>query len=305
MKKMMRTWVIAACVIAVAVLSGSDAAFTQEDDAGEARDAFRVSYVTHTNQDGDGDGMIDETVLTFQIRNMSSSTCYQRVELAECGAISRYMADLGCPDTDPRCPDFDACGFDEFIGLHAECLDDLFTEIQVWGFCVNLDTGIEPDQDVVISEGLPAHLGDFRPGEAKAVEVTLNGTDNLVHLLFATEVIRDQPDSDCDGEWDFMDNCPAIPNPDQTDLDMDGFGEACDCDDRDKAINPSALESTRIGNCQDDKDNDCDGLIDELDPGCAASCEPRIVPVSSNPIAIYLIPLLAIALLGTRIFRRK
>ena len=40
-----------------------------------------------------------------------------------------------------------------------------------------------------------------------------------------------QPDSDGDGVLDVSDNCPNIPNPDQTDTDLDGQGDACDSDD--------------------------------------------------------------------------
>jgi Thrombospondin type 3 repeat len=35
------------------------------------------------------------------------------------------------------------------------------------------------------------------------------------------------PDKDKDGVPDFRDNCPAQPNPDQTDLDRNGIGDAC------------------------------------------------------------------------------
>lgn len=35
------------------------------------------------------------------------------------------------------------------------------------------------------------------------------------------------PDSDQDGVPDFRDNCPAVPNPDQTDIDRNGVGAAC------------------------------------------------------------------------------
>nr|WP_242589569.1 putative metal-binding motif-containing protein [Corallococcus macrosporus] len=34
-------------------------------------------------------------------------------------------------------------------------------------------------------------------------------------------------DSDGDGVADDVDNCPAVPNPDQTDTDQDGVGDAC------------------------------------------------------------------------------
>ena len=35
------------------------------------------------------------------------------------------------------------------------------------------------------------------------------------------------PDQDQDGVPDFRDNCPTTPNPDQTDVDRDGVGAAC------------------------------------------------------------------------------
>lgn len=66
--------------------------------------------------------------------------------------------------------------------------------------------------------------------------------------------------------------CPAPP-PLCTDNDNDSFaaeGGDCgpiDCDDTDPAINPDATE-----NCSDAIDNNCNGLIDELDPaavGCS------------------------------------
>jgi hypothetical protein len=72
----------------------------------------------------------------------------------------------------------------------------------------------------------------------------------------------------------------CLPGAPSLDLDEDGHTiELCggdDCDDADAAIHPGAIEGG--GTCADGLDNDCDGLIDALDPGCGAvdpTCVPR------------------------------
>ena len=95
-------------------------------------------------------------------------------------------------------------------------------------------------------------------------------------------------DTDGDGVPDSEDNCPNVPNPDQSDLDMDGIGDVCDddadgdgyfcpkcneppcplapctdCDDLDPDVHPGAIEI-----CTDEIDNDCDGAVDAGDPDC-------------------------------------
>jgi len=85
-------------------------------------------------------------------------------------------------------------------------------------------------------------------------------------------------DSDGDGFTFPYDNCPADYNPGQSDIDSDDIGDACDadidgdgyegavddCNDYNPAINPGADEI-----CAGGVDEDCDGLIDMLDPDCA------------------------------------
>ena len=110
-------------------------------------------------------------------------------------------------------------------------------------------------------------------------------------------------DSDGDGIRDSRDNCPSIPNADQTDEDGDAAGVACDCDDSDPLVIDGYMyfidsDNDGHGNhdihiwacsvqpgyvsynddCDDSdpdvypaapaladgKDNDCDGIIDRV-----------------------------------------
>ena len=60
-------------------------------------------------------------------------------------------------------------------------------------------------------------------------------------------------DTDADGFSDAVDNCPLTANPDQTDADLDEFGQACDCDDADADTYHDAPE------VNDGLDNQCPG----------------------------------------------
>ena len=83
----------------------------------------------------------------------------------------------------------------------------------------------------------------------------------------AEEICDDEADNDCDGLIDCDDpDCGCL------DLDGDGYGDPAspccvyperDCDDTNVNIHPGAVEL-----CDDEADNDCDGLIDCDDPDC-------------------------------------
>lgn len=72
------------------------------------------------------------------------------------------------------------------------------------------------------------------------------------------------PDSDGDGVLNVSDNCPDTQNPDQTDTDLDGQGDACDTDDDDDGIADGG-DNCRLVSNTDQTDTDGDGKGDECD----------------------------------------
>jgi hypothetical protein len=83
------------------------------------------------------------------------------------------------------------------------------------------------------------------------------------------------PDTDGDGIPDGDDNCPADFNPDQTDTDDDGLGDACDDDDDNDGVCDAGVPGADCvagpDNCPlvpnaDQNDFDADGFGDACDP---------------------------------------
>jgi hypothetical protein len=62
----------------------------------------------------------------------------------------------------------------------------------------------------------------FTPVDDEALVVSVLGAFQIVNVIAAVP----EEDSDHDGVQDSTDNCPTVPNPDQSDADGDGIGDA-------------------------------------------------------------------------------
>ncbi|RZB38447.1 MAG: hypothetical protein SRB2_00195 [Desulfobacteraceae bacterium Eth-SRB2] len=101
--------------------------------------------------------------------------------------------------------------------------------------------------------------------------------DNVVDSGSAYVFSLTPPDSDGDGVLNVSDNCPDTPNPDQTDTDGDGQGDACDPDDDNDDVLDVDDNCQFVANTAQadydldgqgdacDIDDDDDGVPDELD----------------------------------------
>jgi hypothetical protein len=106
----------------------------------------------------------------------------------------------------------------------------------------------------------------------------------------------DVEDTDGDGVFDIVDNCPELANPDQADCDGDGYGDACAIADgisADCNVNgtPDECEVDCNGNGSPDDcdvadgtslDCDMNGNPDECDPDCNGNGVPDICDIADG-----------------------
>lgn len=101
--------------------------------------------------------------------------------------------------------------------------------------------------------------------------------DSSTGIAITTEI---PPDTDNDGFADGLDNCPSVFNPDQTDTDNNGVGDACNnAEDADGDEWADNLDNCPGDSNADQSDADMDHVGDVCDPflndsnNRAAQCE--------------------------------
>lgn len=114
------------------------------------------------------------------------------------------------------------------------------------------------------------------PAGSFNIRVDINGQspkdENPSNDSALTGLFIPKKDTDGDGVIDDNDNCPAIANPDQADVDGDKIGDVCDNDDDNDGL-PDANEGT-IGTSPVNPDTDGDGILDGRD-NCPLVANPN------------------------------
>ncbi len=195
----------------------------------------------------------------------------------------------------------------DFTGLLADDLDtddDGILDIEPWtaiadcvafigedvaaGDHVYCDTQVGPDGIYTPGQAYrcPDGVGDWNVGTfALSVLDTPGAANNC-----------DTTDSDGDGVFDIVDNCPDLANPDQADCDGDGYGDACaiadgvssDCNEN--GIPDECENDCNSNGSPDDCDiadgtsSDCDenGNPDECDPDCNSNGVPDVCDIADG-----------------------
>ena len=108
-------------------------------------------------------------------------------------------------------------------------------------------------------QGRIASTGGFAASVTKG-STTISSTASLDLFVWEVDPLLNK-DSDDDGVIDLEDNCPDVINEEQTDSDLDGFGDECDNDDDNDGITDNSGDDCPRGgkfNWTSDRSNDFD-----------------------------------------------
>jgi hypothetical protein len=119
---------------------------------------------------------------------------------------------------------------------------------------------------------LPVTKVELASAKPERIDVRVHFMGGEVDELSVGENMEEGFDSDKDGLWNGLDNCPYVNNPDQTDEDQDGVGDLCDqcggfddSQDRDKDTIPDGCDNCRSVQNRIQQDTDEDGWGDACD----------------------------------------
>jgi hypothetical protein len=133
-------------------------------------------------------------------------------------------------------------------------------------------------------------------GSVFAADVDGDGDTDVLSAARGNDMVAWFENGAPDGVGDACDNCPDVWNPDQSDLDGDSAGDACDPDDDGDGV-PDADDNCPVTSNPDQSDVDGDGVGD--------ACDDVDVPATSGWGAVLAALLLWIATSTVVLARRR